>query len=87
MVEERVRFGSSISDLGMVGGEIETLLNWVRLIEDEDGFLPLLLVWKPDDSRSEELRLVGKIFSKKRIHARATSVKDTPVDPFPPPVS
>ncbi|GKV23579.1 hypothetical protein SLEP1_g33290 [Rubroshorea leprosula] len=79
---EGMRFGSSISDLGMAGGEIETLLSLVHLTEVEDSFLPLLLVWKLDDSWLKELRLVGKIFSKKRIHARVAGVKGTSMNPF-----
>ncbi|GKV17128.1 hypothetical protein SLEP1_g27670 [Rubroshorea leprosula] len=51
----------------MADDEIGTLLSWVRLAEDEDGILPLLSVWKPDDSKVEKLWLARKIFFRKRI--------------------
>ncbi|GLT88002.1 hypothetical protein SLE2022_060480 [Rubroshorea leprosula] len=52
----------------MADEEIGTMLGHVRLAEDEDGILPLLLVWKLDDFKVEKLQLVGKIFSQKRIN-------------------
>ncbi|GKV22641.1 hypothetical protein SLEP1_g32493 [Rubroshorea leprosula] len=58
----------------MESGEIETFLNRVHLIEDEDGFLPLLSIWKLDDSWSEKLQLVGKFFFPRKGFIRGRLV-------------
>ncbi|GKV25392.1 hypothetical protein SLEP1_g34839 [Rubroshorea leprosula] len=55
-----MRFGSSISDLGMVGGKIEKLLSQVHLTVDADAFLPLILIWKPYDSQVGKVVVGGK---------------------------
>ncbi|GKV25395.1 hypothetical protein SLEP1_g34842 [Rubroshorea leprosula] len=55
-----MRFGSSISDLGMVGGKIEKLLSQVRLTVEVDTFLPLISIWKPYDSRVRKAVVGGK---------------------------
>ncbi|GKV25397.1 hypothetical protein SLEP1_g34844 [Rubroshorea leprosula] len=65
-----MRFGSSISDLGMVGGKIEKLLSQVRLPMDANAFLPLILIWKPYDSQVGKAMVGGKDIFLAKVSCR-----------------
>ncbi|GKU88599.1 hypothetical protein SLEP1_g2844 [Rubroshorea leprosula] len=52
----------------MADEEIGSMLNRVRLSEDENGILPLHSIWKLDEPKVEKLRLMGKILSRKKIN-------------------
>ncbi|GLT98853.1 hypothetical protein SLE2022_163290 [Rubroshorea leprosula] len=52
----------------MANEEIGSMLNCVRLTEDEEGILPLHSTWKPEGLKEEKLRLMGKILTQKKIN-------------------
>ncbi|GLU15714.1 hypothetical protein SLE2022_321970 [Rubroshorea leprosula] len=52
----------------MVEDDLGFMLSRIRIVENEDGILPLHMVWKQDDVKVEKLQLVGKLLSRRRIN-------------------